>query len=46
MSGTARAAKTGEEQWRVRRALAGLCLRIRRRLRGMPGLNEGFVIKD
>lgn len=42
----ARAAKIGRQRWRFKWSVAALYRRLRKRFRKMPGLNDGFVIKD
>lgn len=46
MTARARTAKAAKQPWQPRWCVAALYRRLRRRFRKVPGLNEGFVIKD
>lgn len=46
MTAQARTAKAAKQPWQPRWWVAALYRRLRRRFRKVPGLNEGFVIKD
>jgi len=46
MSVRARTAKGVMPPWRPRWSLAAVCRKLSRGFRKVPGLNEGFVIKD